>query len=527
MAGTADGGESLDQSNGGAFPVRTLRDDPDDDARMHAFVVCWAIYGVIHQLIAMSFVVGHPANWAVVGWSTKFLLGGATLASSLVCCWKPSMRNAAVMAATFLAYEAYHLPLRPNHGYLTIAIELTFLGCLLWKKLRSGTTASEHYRTFAAAARLQYIFLYVFAVFHKLNADYLDPSVSCGAVLYADFIAKHSFIPDFEWGRVAAIYVSLAVEAGIPLLLWFRKTRRYGLALAVTFHLLLAEGSNIGITSFSCASFALLSLFLPRAAWETDVLAGLKRRWPLFTVGRAFVLVNGFALVTGVSVELLLGFEASSWRTFATDLLRESQLWRPIYAAVAVSMIAGLIHVARATRNRLALESPREGFSPALAPPGLLVLALVLLNGLTPYLGIKTAANYSMYSNLRVDELRNNHLLVRAGLPGVGHQDDLVEIIDSSDERIKDRTFLLHGGGNALGWRHPDLLVPSFELRRYLSEHAEPDLWIEYRAKGRTIRVDRRQDPDHILFVKPPWLVDKLLVFRPVTDRGQPQLCVW
>ena len=63
--------------------------------------------------------------------------------------------------------------------------------------------------------------------------------------------------------------------------------------------------------------------------------------------------------------------------------------------------------------------------------PLCVVPLVVVLNGLSPYVGLKTETSWAMYSNLRT-EVHPNHFLVPASVKVFGYQDDLVEILATS-----------------------------------------------------------------------------------------------
>ena len=63
----------------------------------------------------------------------------------------------------------------------------------------------------------------------------------------------------------------------------------------------------------------------------------------------------------------------------------------------------------------------------------LLVPLLVVANGLTPYLELKTGFGWNMYANLRTADGETNHYLVPRTLPLTDEQDELVVILDSDD----------------------------------------------------------------------------------------------
>src|SRR6266704_2162953 len=59
-----------------------------------------------------------------------------------------------------------------------------------------------------------------------------------------------------------------------------------------------------------------------------------------------------------------------------------------------------------------------------------LIPLIALGNGVTPYLGLKTVANYSMFSNLRTEGGQTNHLLIPAGQFFLAeYQTDLVRVV--------------------------------------------------------------------------------------------------
>ena len=69
---------------------------------------------------------------------------------------------------------------------------------------------------------------------------------------------------------------------------------------------------------------------------------------------------------------------------------------------------------------------------------GTALLLLTLLNGLGPYLGYKTAATWAMFSNLHVEGGWTNHRLVPASWQLCGMAADLVTVVDSDVELIRD-----------------------------------------------------------------------------------------
>src|SRR5262249_50251754 len=62
-------------------------------------------------------------------------------------------------------------------------------------------------------------------------------------------------------------------------------------------------------------------------------------------------------------------------------------------------------------------------------------VAFLIFHGATPYLGLRTTGNFTMFSNLATENWRSNHLLVPSGQL-FGYQQDIVWI-RSIDRRVR------------------------------------------------------------------------------------------
>jgi hypothetical protein len=135
---------------------------------------------------------------------------------------------------------------------------------------------------------------------------------------------------------------------------------------------------------------------------------------------------------------------------------------------------------------------------------------LVLLNGASPYLGLKTRGCWAMFSNVRT-ELRwegdeSNHFLVPSSLKIAGFQEDLVRVVKSSDPKLAD---LAERGDHR----------PFFEFRRYISTQASwgiTDLQVTY-IRGGVKRSVANAENDPELSKPYPYLMSKLLIFGDVS----------
>ncbi len=99
-------------------------------------------------------------------------------------------------------------------------------------------------------------------------------------------------------------------------------------------------------------------------------------------------------------------------------------------------------------------------------PIAALVLCLVVLNGLTPYLGLKTSTSFNMYSNLVSGGDASNHYIVRQPLTLRDGVDDLITILDSSDPGLAN-------------YVDSGLDVPFTNVAHYLSSHQDESVTFE------------------------------------------------
>jgi hypothetical protein len=136
------------------------------------------------------------------------------------------------------------------------------------------------------------------------------------------------------------------------------------------------------------------------------------------------------------------------------------------------------------------------------------VPALVLLNGLSPFLELRTAYAFNMYSNLETADGTSNHYLVPRTLPVTDYQSDLVTVLQSSDPNLE-----LYATSK--------FDIPFLQLRDYLSQH--PDVSLQYRRGGVVHDVARASDDPALVEPVPSWQ-SKLFAFRSL-DQTTPNRC--
>ncbi len=453
------------------------------------------------------------------------ILGYIAMAAVILLLFNPrSVSLLGFMALASFIDNISHWPKLSNHTFASGLINGTILLAVLWtlyqNRRQIGKPGWSWYtlgvndreatnallERFAPVLRASVIIIYLFAVLHKLNWDFLNPAISCGTAMWHDLTSRLQFIPDYPWAPLASIWATLAIELALPLLLMFRKTRPYALALGLPFHLMLGM---IGHRKFSAFIFACYFLFTEEKFTEAlnkrvralrRWLEQWQRRHPALTPRRvgwsAFsVLIAGIAAGFGIELLDLKRMEKSSWLS-----------WSLFVMAVYVLILF----------QQKFMRLPAASLALHWSHPGLLWLlpALLVFNGMNPYLGLKTHVVFSMYSNLRTEAGEWNHLFMPQWLKVAKFQDDLVEIIDTSWEEFDE-------------FKNRQLLIPYFEFRRMI-DASKDDIWVRYAHRGEYKELEiKNGQSNRADFVRgSTGLLRKFLVFRPIYKEGAESECL-
>jgi hypothetical protein len=479
--------------------------DPDRAASraLTIFAALWAIATIFHQ-------IAYPERHIDI---FQYVLTGAALFLLL----RPSsLPRLGLLIGAQLLQVAYYTPnYVSNHWLFTTFVNVTIVLALVHLVLANPRTAmrgvdrAELFLTFAPAVRIQVLVLYVYATLHKVNADFLDPETSCAIAHYMDLATARQLLPTGSWVHPLAIYGTLAVEGAIPILLLFRKTRVTGILLGAGFHFLLAFTPGHRFFDFSSMIFAVYFLFVPfdfPAAARRLASNSAPGRWlvaraesgALWRVLRTVVLIVGAALLLG----FLTGFDPGSRGFHGVMSVVSLALWA-LYGAtlIAVFLVAsGVWKVTAAVRGIDSLRLRR--WSTAIVP------LLVVFNGMNPYLGLKTESSFAMFSNLRTEGGTTNHLFMPL-FRLAGYQEDLVEIVESSDPYFQ-------------GLAERGFLLPHFEFRRMAVPRR--DASVSFIRNGELHHVPRLgNDPE--LSRHAPFLQRAVLTFRPVHRTEQGIVC--
>jgi hypothetical protein len=418
---------------------------------------------------------------------------------------------------------AIHLPAASNHFIIALLVNLTLGGAALSVLLirrKSGEDREEALNRWLqlvfTPVALTLMVVYFFGVFHKLNTSFFDSRVSCAGTLLRQGLTRQGITPGDipEQVVLASAALTLLWEGSILICIAVPRLRRWGILLGVIFHLTLVWAEFYDFATFV---FALYVLLLPRESFGRIAKVEAYRS----------LAIMGWMASTAVSVAADLSDSPSSpigirWHTIKVVLwlLTVGPIMLPL---LKVNFSGGQPFAPRRWRLR---------------PAWLLVVPLLaFFNGSTSYLGLKTVANYSMFSNLRTEEGRTNHLI--GGVSALELTGTLRDTVDIHDLRFAEFELgpLADAHGSVARLRRQmrwakqgtTVRIPWLELRRaanlWKSAGLE-DVYIDYTHKG--IRRElTNAAADSELSAPLPWFTRLLQAFREIERGDNPVRCRW
>ncbi|BBX89749.1 hypothetical protein H5U98_00870 [Mycolicibacterium boenickei] len=450
-----------------------------------------------------------------------------------------SVAAAGLAVAAGATVAVLSLPAASNHLMLSLLVAVALGTAALWALVardRPDVPDSFVERWLAAARTpvgLVLLVVYLFTVFDKLNTAYFTPETSCGGELFGQLIWLNGFddaVPGPVVGQFVAI-VAVVIEAAIFVLLAVPRLRFWGVLLGVGFHSILALAS---FYDFATVVFAVYVLLVPtevfatlsprhreRACLPPDTPRNVGILGTLAMIGRP----RGLAL-TGLAAHVLVSLVSSSAESPDSPI---GLPWHTLLVLTwAVAVIPFMVALLRAYRaaELAGVRAPNWQLRPLVL---LLAPLLAVANGVTPYVGLKTVANYSMFSNLHTEEGTTNHLL-----PGItalqlaDYQRDTVTLVGLElPEHAGDTTYLRR----QTRWlsEDPPIRIPWLELRRTVLLWRDAGLTgvrVAYLHDGPPRVVDDATH-DPVLSAPLPWWQRHLLAFRAVDSGSGPDICRW
>ncbi len=347
-----------------------------------------------------------------------------------------------LMLVLSIMYTVQKMPFISNHIMFEMLVQVfivTGIILSLYKIYRHNGTLrvlNEHalrdhiFDSFAPVVRVCVVILYFFAVFHKLNWGFLDPAYSHSVHLIRDVQNIIPVLPHNELVKYLSIWGTLIIEAAIAILFCFRSTRLAGVFVAMVFHIIISFNPlHTGFTSFSAMLYTLFFYFTPKSlpdaltSMANNLVAQLRGKgsYLLKSILLAFVLLIAGLLWAGYKLYLSHGQDGVYYVVYSLIIIWWLILFIPLIYAVRFYNI-------KSESGMLYLRPGHQVLFPV----------LLLLNGFSPYLGLKTHHNFNMFTNLRTEGGYTNHIFMPSWLQVFDFQKDLVQITSTNVDALKD-----------------------------------------------------------------------------------------
>jgi hypothetical protein len=457
--------------------------------------------------------LNFPCLWALAAlFHTEFGLlwnhGGPELVSALICgcaALTVLLLPQSTLAFTGLlltqVYDVYVLlPQCPNHWMLVGLANLTLLTGIAWQTVKQRAWPSLQSVLDSGRFPLQVgiVFFYWWTVVWKLNVDFLSPGSSC-AYLFSKGIFD-SFLPVLSHPvGLLSPTATLLIEFILPLGLLTNRWRLHSLFGLALFHSMLGMHLNHRLLNFSTVMFALLTLFAlekePEAYGSTE-----ERAWRLGSITIWIVLIIGSL------------FAISFRPTFYS--IGRFLAWIPLAIWFCLSVFRILKHPPATLESR----SPD--------PVYWLFPVLIMLNGFTPLIGLKTGTSWQMYSNISLNDTTSNHLFLPWSADAMGWMADRIIITDSSSPFLKDYFSggnAAHSGYTNLQENEAPLEWPVVYVRGFVRR--APGATLTYRYRNVLVH-DSPWETDPLFAERDPLWIEKMARFSPTGASGSNN-CTW
>ena len=470
-----------------------------------------------------------------------------------------------VASSTYVLLFRY--PELSNHLNLILLINFSLIIGIIYSWRNANTTDEDYYKTMLPFLRLSLVLVYFLAGFHKFNQDFFNLKVSCaGGMFRSTFLPMLNsrllgipsglilgislvFLVSKLWGYrlrslpkslyffllvmstlLAVIAVGIFTKTQIQILNIFTKPtviflvpvivviweiiggllllvpKLQGLILLFCW-IMHSSFALMGFTDFGSLAFAIIFTFIPSnylnvLSSNPNVQIG---KYQISRIYVYFLILLFASFLTGICYGL--GIDIKSIQ-FITGILLN----------FAVIVIMWPILQTLCSNKRIPWKGVPLWTKQTPKFTALLVL-LIFAHGITPYFGLRTAGNFSMFSNLRTEGKVSNHLLLaNNSLKIWGYQEDVVEIVEIDDEAAK----IGHKYVPLRGYR-----LPLIEFKKLIHKWTQANYTVPI-----TFRYDGVTHSSKDIVNDPNWITTKrnwemyLMDFRVIQPEGLNQ-CRW
>lgn len=470
---------------------------------MRAFMGFWTIAMLVH--------VAHRMHW----FESPFYIAMHIGALAFLIWPRPQLFLFTVIMQLGACWAK--LPSVDNHWFYVwlanIAITCAFAAELVRSRGKWNFDASQTMKNMLPILRWIVILFYICVLIHKSNTDFFDADVSCVMHFYSR-ISKVPYlvsIPNLsELSLLTKQLIILSIYgifATTAIGFARRRTWFVGLTAGVTFHLM----TGVLMAHFPTIAFALHFIMMPLLI-QTKLIEhvdGKLQAWSggRLTLLRLFGLYGILWTVQSIARYWILekfGMDDFEWHYWKITLR--------IWLTASIIMMAWLWWIIYSNKWHQTVEKKMSA-----TPVWLWIFPiLMLINAMSPYLGLKTRTSMSMWSNIRTENNETNNFLIPNGaLKFFNYQDDVVEIKDSNDRRLR-------------RYDKDEMLIPWLKFKRrvrHVAERGDTDVYIRYERNGEIFEVKSAEN-DPVLTAPENILSQKLLDFREFPERGQFP-CLW
>ena len=445
------------------------------------FNIFWAIAHIGHLLRKEAAL--HPLVWIL-------------LLSCVLLIEKPSSRlRLGFVALSQIVLFIDRLPATDNHMYIMFFINAGLLVTVVYELIKDEGWNEINVKSIRIYCFIVLLISYGSAAIAKLNHVFFEPSKSCAVDMFGDAALFFGWTPAM---LPSSIYNSLpfmvaSTELLIPVLLAISRTRVVGIVLLVIFHIMISLSPTSTALDFTILLFAVAFLLLPHTTSEP-----LRAHYD-----KIHALIPSTLRATMTSISVLLLFFLLVALTWRLGTVAGNRGWA-LLAPMALTI--GFVLAALATKSD-SRQLRKSIDTSGLKLPHYALIGLLLFNVATPYMGIKTAGTFTMYSNLNTYDSRSNHFFLPR-IPWRSLHDDLVEIVATSNEDLE----VVRRNGLRVTWH---------ELRRQLAR--TPESSISFIRDGQLYEYERADQNPELIRLHP--VLHKIVWHRP-DDSNNPR-CLW
>jgi hypothetical protein len=367
------------------------------------------------------------------------------------------------LAAALIPF-ALDFPDLANHGNLMLILGTSALLLNLF-----GLQLHDEFFRFYLRPVLPVI--YIFAGFHKLNTDFFNRDVSCANDFFLRYVPLDAATFRSHWLALILPFGAVTWELSAALFLHLRRTQIWYLIFSAMLHGFLAFHH---FADFGSLMLAMFYLWIPPALCHRLEIPRVKAYFiALFLTACFLPLIPLRFLSTETTFGLVGASLIGAFAVFMWGCI-DFKNYKQFLFGVRIWM------------------SPRQTLLP------LFIAAF----SITPYLGLRTSGNLTMFSNLKTEGERSNHFLLGNNPFKVFElQEDQIKFVQVNPEYGQDRNIWLK-----------DYALPATELykktRAWKKQHAQVAAVYWYRGQlfeTNDLAADHRWQTDSNLKINALW----------------------